>query len=73
MRLAHAFGQSDLFGLLVLLLFPLVGLLVLSWGNCSYTAPAPRLGEDGQPLTGLKGSMFLGMFSDIRRGRVIDQ
>ena len=73
MRLAGAFGQSDLFGLLVLLLFPTIGLLILSWGNCRYTAPAPRLGPDGRPLTGLKGTMLFTLFSDIRNGRIIDQ
>lgn len=72
-RLAHAFGQSDLFGLMGLLLFPLFGLLVLSWGHCSYTAPARRLGPDGEPLSGLRDTMLGSFFSDIRRGRIIGE
>ncbi len=71
MRLAHAFGQSDTFGLLALFIFSSIGELILSWGNCTYTAPAQRVDENGNPIA-QSGTMLTGIFKDIKAGRAID-
>ena len=70
MRLAHAFGKDDTFGLLLLLLFSSIGTLILSWGNCTYTAPEVPVDEEGKPIQ-TKGSMLTGIFADIKAGKAI--
>ena len=64
--LAHCFGKDDTFGLVGLFIFDSIGTLILSWGNCTYTAPETALdGED------VNGSMITGILADIRAGRPI--
>ncbi len=70
MCLAHCFGQSDLFGLLALVVFSSIGLLVLSWGVCSYKAPEQKTDAEGNPIP--KKNMLTGIFSDIKAGKQID-
>ncbi len=70
MCLAHCFGQSDLFGLLGLVVFSSIGLLVLSWGVCGYKAPEQRTDAEGNPVQ--KKNMLTGIFADIKAGKQID-
>ena len=71
MRLSHAFGQTDTFGLLGLFLFSDIGRLILSWGQCTYTAPAQRVDEQGNVID-QSGTMITGIFKDIKAGHAID-
>ena len=71
MRLSYAFGQTDTFGLLGLFLFSDIGRLILSWGQCTYTAPAQRVDEQGNVID-QSGTMITGIFKDIKAGRAID-
>lgn len=66
--LAHCFGKDDTFGLVGLLIFSTIGTLILSWGNCTYTAPEIVPAEEGNPAA---KSMLTGIFADIRAGRPI--
>ena len=67
--LAHCFGKDDTFGLVGLLIFSSIGTLILSWGNCTYTAPEAPVSEEGSPIT--KSSMVTGILADIKAGRPI--
>ena len=67
--LAHCFGKDDTFGLVGLLIFSSIGTLILSWGNCEYTAPAVPVDAEGNLLS--KDSMVTGILADIKAGRPI--
>lgn len=64
--LAHCFGKDDTFGLVGLFIFDAIGTLILSWGNCVYSAPEASF--DGESA---KGSMITGILADIKAGRPI--
>lgn len=69
--LAHCFGKDDTFGLVGLLIFSTIGTLILSWGNCTYTAPEAAVDEEGKVIA--KGSMVTGIFADLKAGRPISK
>lgn len=71
MCLAKAFGKDDTFGLLGLFIFSTIGTLILSWGNCIYTAPEIAVDEEGKPVQ--KSSLVTSIFADIKAGRPISK
>lgn len=73
MRMAACFNKSDLFGLVALVIFPSIGDLILSWGECTFTPYEQDVEYDADGNVIKKGGNLLtGIFSDIKAGRVID-